>query len=289
MKMASQAGWKFAYLPYFGFKSLDSALDAVSSLGYEGIELASLIPYKTSADLSEVVRKARTRNLEISEAGFSQDFVVLDEDKRKERVRNTKEKIQMASECGISILKGLTGPYPWDKNALKIGVDLTEGRAWKLVLDSFNDLIGNCEKYEVYFALEACFGNLTRDYYTTKELLDSVNSKYLVTNMDPSHYNLYGNDVAWVVRRLGKDRIKHIHLKDSVGVPRDEGRDFIFPLLGEGSIDWKAFFDALRDIEYVGYFSAEFESMNYYKNILDSDPVKTAELSLQLMKKLASL
>jgi len=289
MLALNQPKWKFAYLPYFGFKSMDDALKSISALGYEGVELPSLIPYKTAKELSEVVAQAKSYNLEISEVGFSQDFIVLDEGKRKERVRETKEKIRIAAECSISILKGLTGPYPWDKNALHLGVDLTEGAAWKLVLDSFNDFIETCEKYNVFFALEACFGTLTRDYYTTKELLDSVNSKYLAINMDPSHYNLYGNDVAWVVRRLGKDKIKHVHLKDSVGVPRDEGRDFIFPLLGEGTIDWKAFFQALRDIGYEGYFSAEYESMNYFKNILDSDPTKTAELSLQLMKKLASL
>jgi sugar phosphate isomerase/epimerase len=280
--------WKFAYLPYFGFRSMDEALDAIASLGYEGVELPSLIPYKTAADLKAVVAKAASRNLEISEVGFSQDFVTLDEDKRKDRVKQTKEKIEVASDCGISILKGLTGPYPWDKNALKIGTDLTEGKAWQLVLESFNDFIGSCEKFSVYFALEACFGNLARDYYTTKELLDSVNSKYLVTNMDPSHYNLCGNDVAWVVRRLGKDRIKHVHLKDSVGTSRDEWRDFMFPLLGEGTIDWKSFFEALREIGYDGFLSAEFESMNYYKNVLDSDPRKTAELSLELMKKISA-
>jgi sugar phosphate isomerase/epimerase len=287
--MTLQSGWKFSYLPYFGFKSMDEALEIIASLGFEGVELPSLIPYKSATELREVVQKAKARGLEISEVGFSQDFITLDEGKRQERVRQTKEKIELASECGISIVKGLTGPYPWDKNALRLGVDLTEGTAWRLVLDSFNGFIDSCEKFQVYFALEACFGTLTRDYYTTKELLDSVNSKYLALNMDPSHYNLYGNDVAWVVRRLGKERIKHVHLKDSVGVPRDEGRDFIFPLLGEGTIDWKAFFDALRDIGYAGYFSAEYESMNYFKNILDSDPRRTAELSLQLMRKLASL
>jgi sugar phosphate isomerase/epimerase len=287
--MTLPSGWKFAYLPYFGFTSMDEALNAISSLGFEGVELPSLIPYNTSAELTRDIQKAKSRNLEISEVGFSQDFIVLDDDDRKEKVRQTKAKIQLASESGVSILKGLTGPYPWDKSALKLGVDVTEGQAWKMVIDSFNDFIETCEKFQVYFALEACFGTLTRDYYTTKELLESIKSKYLALNMDPSHYNLYGNDVAWVVRRFGKEKIKHVHLKDSIGVPRDEGRDFIFPLLGEGTIDWKAFFDALRDIGYRGFFSAEYESMNYFKNVLDSDPVRAAEISLRLMKKLASM
>jgi sugar phosphate isomerase/epimerase len=281
--------WKFAYLPYFGFKSMEEALNAISSLGYEGVELPSLIPYKSASELKNVIDQAKSFHLEVSEVGFSQDFVDLDESRRKEKVRATREKIQMASECSINIVKGLTGPYPWDKNALKLGIDISEGKAWQVVLESFSGVIEACEKYSVFFALEACFGNLARDYYTTKELLDSVSSKFMTLNFDPSHYNLYGNDVSWVVRRFGKDKIKHIHLKDSVGVPREEGRDFIFPLLGEGSIDWQAFFGALREIGYEGYFSAEYESMNYLKNVLDGDPVKAAEISLQLMKKLAQV
>src|SRR5579871_4691012 len=251
---------------------MEEALRDISDLGYEGVELPSLIPYKSAAELQNAVNQAKSFHLEISEVGFSQDFVDLDDGRRKEKVRATKEKIQMASECSIKIVKGLTGPYPWDKNALKLGTDISEGKAWEVVLESFNGFIDACEKYEVYFALEACFGNLARDYYTTKELLDYVGSKYLTLNFDPSHYNLYGNDVSWVVKRFGKDKIKHIHLKDSVGVPREEGRDFIFPLLGEGSIDWQAFFAALREIGYEGFFSAEYESMNYFKNVLDSDP-----------------
>ena len=98
--MVLQPGWKFSYLPYFGFTSMDEALNAISSLGYEGVELPSLIPYNNAAELKRDIQKAKSRNLEISEVGFSQDFIVLDEDVRKERVRQTKAKIQLASECG---------------------------------------------------------------------------------------------------------------------------------------------------------------------------------------------
>ena len=91
------------------------------------------------------------------------------------------------------------------------------------------------------------------------------------------------------MRRFGKDKIKHIHLKDSVGVPREEGRDFIFPLLGEGSIDWQAFFGALREIGYEGYFSAEVRVNELFEECPRRISVRSAEISLQLMKKLAQV
>lgn len=69
--------------------------------------------------------------------------------------------------------------------------------------------------------------------------------------MDPSHFRLYDNDVPWAVRRLGL-KIRHVHLKDMVGRPGMMGREFTFPLLGEGVVDWKAFAAALGDVEYTG-------------------------------------
>jgi len=149
----------------------------------------------------------------------------------------------------------------------KYPIDLTEGKAWTLVLKAFNQFVGEAEKNEVYLAVEAVFGHLCHDYYTMKDLLGNFNSKYLGVNMDPSHYALDRNDVPWVVKKFG-DKIKHVHLKDAIGKPGLHGEDFMFPLLGEGMIDWKGFLDALRSIDYKCFLSIEFESFGYYAKML---------------------
>jgi sugar phosphate isomerase/epimerase len=56
---------------------------------------------------------------------------------------------------------------------------------------------------------------------------------------------------AWLCRnpeghRAVGDRIKHVHLKDSAGLPGRDGETFIFPLLGEGQVDWVSFFAAMH-------------------------------------------
>jgi sugar phosphate isomerase/epimerase len=122
----------------------------------------------------------------------------------------------------------------------------------------------------VIVTVEPVFGMLVHDYYTVRELLGYFDSKHLGVNLDPSHFALYGNDVAWSVRRLGK-RVKHVHVKDAFGRPGVFGETFYFPFLGEGVVDWRAFFAALREVDYQGFLSLEFENDSYFNNVCDGD------------------
>ena len=141
------------------------------------------------------------------------------------------------------------------------------------------------EKNQAYVAIEECFGNLCRDCYTTKGLLDRVASKHLAINMDPSHYWLYGNDIGWVIRRFG-DMIKHVHLKDAIGRADEEGVDFMFPLMGESIVNWEHFFHSLKSINFNGYVAIEFESLTYFKSILGGDETKPVQFAHDEAKKL---
>ena len=97
--------------------------------------------------------------------------------------------------------------------------------------------------------------------------------------MAPSHLYLYDNDIPWAIRRLG-EKVKHVHIKDIVGRLGPFPQSFVFPLLGEGQIAWGPFYQALKDIDYRGFFTIEFESFVYYRHILRSDPERAARLSL---------
>ena len=80
-------------------------------------------------------------------------------------------------------------------------------------------------------------------------------------------------------------RIAHVHLKDAVG-DRPEPGKFLFPLLGEGQVDWTAFFGALQELGFGGFCSVEFESFDYYRQVLKGDPEAAARLSLQQVEAL---
>jgi sugar phosphate isomerase/epimerase len=96
---------------------------------------------------------------------------------------------------------------------------------------------------------------------------------------------LVGNDIPWVIRQLAS-RIRHVHLKDAVGRPGMFGETFVFPLLGEGVVPWAETFAAFDEIGYDGYFTVEFESWAYYRQVLGEDPVEAARVSLEILRRL---
>jgi len=282
MKVSFLAG-----LDFTKWKALE-VVKALKQLGYDGVEwtLAHFNPRTMSRQqLAETVRITRDNGLEISELVVQQNYVWIDEAKRKDAVALTKECIQACGEHNIPVINVFTGPPPWNPQAPKVGKDISEGAAWEMVFRAFDEIVSLAEGGKVCLAVEGVFGMLAHDFYTTKFLIDRYRSFHLGVNHDPSHGILYGNfDVGWVVEQWGT-RIKHVHLKDAVGVPDH----FLFPLLGEGLVDWTAFFGALKQIGYQGFCSVEFESFDYYRRVLGSNPVEAARISMENVRKLMGL
>lgn len=281
---------KWAYLASLGFAGMpaEQVVGHLAALGYHGVEwtLAHFHPGAHSpAQLARVAEVTREAGLGLSELVVQQDLVTLDEAARKERIALTIDCVRACADCGIPAVNVFTGPAPWDPAAPKLGRDITEGAAMDLVESAFSEILSVAEDVGVDLALEAVFGMACRDYYTTQELLRRLPSPRMNINMDPSHLVLYRNDVGMAVRAYG-ERIVHVHLKDVIGVPPDCGDSFLFPLLGEGLVDWPGFVGHLDAIGYDGYLSVEFESFGYYQAVLKGDPVAAARLSMEQIRAL---
>lgn len=280
---------KLAFLASLGYSEMapERVCASLKSIGYEGVEWtpAHFNPRTKSAqELADLVRVTEEHGLEISEVVVQQDLVCLDDKERGDRTAFALECIEAAAEVGVSTLNLFTGPAPWDDAAPRLGAGLSEGAAWEMLLEAFSLFVPAAEKHEVHLAVEGVFGMLCHDYYTTRLLIDHFDSPRLGVNFDPSHDILYGNvDSAWIARQWG-DRIKHMHLKDAVGVPA-MGK-FLFALLGEGLVPWEDLFTTLDEIGYAGFMSVEFESFTYYRTVMESDVEAAARLSMEQLRKL---
>ncbi len=280
---------KVGFRPNYGFESMEpeEVLKTLSEIGYKAVEwtLAHLDPRKKSVEeIKRVVDLTKQSDMEVSGVSVEQDLVVLDENIRKKTTDFFSQCIQTLSEAGITTIILCTGPFVFESDAPPIGKDITEGKAWDMVYKAYDIFVPQAEKFKMNLAVEPVWGMLCHDYYSLRNLIDHYDSGYLGVNVDPSHDILAGNlDVGWIVKSWG-NKIKNVHLKDAVGIPV-LGK-FIFPLLGEGNVDWTSFFSALEEIGYDGYLSVEFESERYYEQILGNDIKKAAELSLDTIKKL---
>jgi sugar phosphate isomerase/epimerase len=280
---------KVGFMASLGFASMkpEEVLKTLSEIGYKAVgwTLAHLDPREKSfEEIKRVVALTKRYGMEVSEVVVQQDLVVLDKNMRKKTKDFVSQCIQTFSEAGITTINLITGPKSWESDAPRIGKDIAEGKAWDMVFEAFDAFVPQAEKFKMNLAVEGVFCMLCHDYYSTRNLIDHYDSSYLGVNFDPSHDILAGNlDVGWIVKSWS-NKIKHVHLKDAVGI--EVLGKFIFPLLGEGNVDWTSFFSALKEIGYSGYLSVEFESFKYYEQILGNDIKKAAVLSLDNIRKL---
>ena len=265
----------------------EKVVKSLKQIGYEGLgwTLNHFNPRKkTPAELKALIEISRNEGLGVSELVVQQDIICVDESIRKDRIDFGSECINAAGEFGIKTVNMFTGPVPWNPDAARLNKDISISVAWKMAFEAFGQWLQTAEDVEVNIAVEGVFGMLCHDYYTTKFLLDNFNHPLLGVNFDPSHDILYGNcDVEWLINQWG-DKIKHSHIKDAAGQP--EMGKFLFPLIGEGLVDWNQYFTAFDKIGYDGFCSVEFESFNYLKTVLKNDIEQAALLSFRNISKL---
>lgn len=283
---------RLAFLASLGYAKMppQQVVQSLSAIGYQGVEWtpAHFDPRThTQAELEQLVEITLDAGLAISEVVVQQDLICLDERVRQDRIGHTLECIDAAGKTGVKTLNLFTGPAPWDPTAPVVGRDIPMGAAWGQMLEAFDRFVSAAAQADVGLAVEGVFGHLCHDYFSTRALIDHYRQNCLGVNFDPSHDVLYGNtDTGWLVRQWGAV-IKHVHLKDAVGIP--VMGQFLFPLLGEGRVDWPGLFAALDEIDYRGFCSVEFESFDYLSRVLGDDIEAAARLSFDQVQALRRL
>ncbi len=266
----------------------EKVLEILSHIGYKAVSWrpqAFDIAQKGQHGLRDLERLTRQFGMVVTEANLQLDMITPDPAVRRERIGYLQKYVLAAGEAGGVAIKTNTGPAPWNPQALRIPADISEGQAWESVSSILQEVLPLAEQSGVPFLIEPTFGHLCHDYYTFSELLRLVPSPNLGVVVDPSHFYLYDNDIPWAIRRLG-DSVKHVHVKDIVGKLGPFPSSFVFPLLGEGQIEWTPLLQALKDINYRGFFTIEFESFTYYRRVLRSDPVRAAQQSFDDFRQL---
>ena len=285
----SQVTWGYVVSAGFESWSPEEIISTLSRLGYHNIEwtLDHFNPrLRSSTELKNMIRLGQDEGLVDSQVAAFIDFISGDCDARQDKLQLAIETINAAADSGVSLVSIYAGPNSWDPRAPQIPLELTTSEAWGRLWATLDVLYPLAEAEGLTLCFKPCVGSLAYDYFSTLPVIDQYGqSKSFGINLDPSHLVLYGNDIAWVVSEYA-DLIKHVHLKDVFGMPGDEGRHFMFPLLGEGITDWLSLYTALKDQKYCGSFSIIFEAFTYFSNVLDQDPVAAASLSREQACKL---
>ncbi len=131
-------------------------------------------------------------------------------------------------------------------------------------IEFFNSLIPFCKEYNVLVALENMFGSNQNNFQiipnvcsTGKEFaeyIDALDPRYFTACLDIGHAGLVGETAENMVRTLGHDRLKALHVHDN-----NHLHD-LHTLPFTQSLNWQAITAALKEIRYTGDFTFEADS-----------------------------
>lgn len=297
--------------------TLEEVCQAVSRLGYDGIELSEghFNPQKAAenkeyaAEIKNILSqnclmcKAISGHLSGQCVGDLYDsrldaFVPEGLRGRPAEIREwaiarMKTIAKAAANMDVHVVTGFMGSPVW-KYWYSFPATPQEmvDKAYDEIYELWSPIFDEFDRLDVRFALEVHPTEIAFDYYTTQRLLARFDWRpTLGLNFDPSHLLWQGINPTLFLRNLS-DRIYHVHLKDValnldglsgiLGSHLEFGdgrRGWNFRSLGRGQVDFEGIIRELNHCGYDGPLSVEWEDS-------DMDRIFGAKESLEFARRI---
>jgi sugar phosphate isomerase/epimerase len=237
--------------------TLEGAIDSIAGLGYRGVELMADVPHAYPPEMPEeravaVRKQIAAVGLEISNINaftlFAQGDTYhptwIEDDLRlvARRIEHTANVIRMAAALGAERISlqpgGPRGRTPKDVALRRYEAGLQE-------------VLPLAEALGVTLMIEPEPGLTIQRSDECVAFLERVNHPRLKMNADLGHFYCVGEDPAAVVRQHAR-HIAHVHVED---IGENRVHQHLVP--GEGAIDFREIFTALRGVAYDGWVTVE--------------------------------
>lgn len=245
------------------------------NLGADGVQIYAVNGEMDPDNLSSSARKemkdyVSSMGLEISAlCGDLAGHGFQDKQANVRKVEKSKRILDLALDLGTNIVTTHIGIVPYD----------TESEVYETMLHACEELGRYATTRNAYFAIET--GPETATHL--RIFLDNLSTKGVSVNFDPANMVMVTGDDPVLGVHILRDYIVHTHVKDGIRYkdvdPRDvygalgyapmdhakiaamvsSGDYFKEVRLGEGRVDFNAYFAALQQIGYTGYLTIERE------------------------------
>ena len=136
--------------------------------------------------------------------------------------------------------------------------EYVDGSMFDRTIRNLRRIMPVAEENRVQLALENHFG-ITASGQDVVRIIEGVASPWLGANYDPANFVPAGVDPIEAGRQLAP-YIRHCHLKDAVYVGSTHYSGYAYLEVGAGIVDYPRVIELLRDIDYQGFLSLEYES-----------------------------
>ncbi len=227
-----------------GFESVEVALSPAGDIGLD----------MTEKKAREVLRSAADAGIRISSVAtglfWGKSLAADDPAVRSEALEIGKKLIDVAAwlEAGaVLVIPGAVDVF-FDRSVPVVDYGTVLGRATEAV----GKLLPRAAGAKIVMGLENVWNKFLVDPLAMKQFIDQFKSPWVGAYFDVGNAMLTGYPEQWI-RILGK-RIVRVHLKD---FRRAVGTADGFVDILSGDVDWPAVLQALRDVGYEGFLTAE--------------------------------
>ena len=238
----------------------------------DGVDLLEYYWKDKEVEIRNVPEWIKENGLVHSCFGIGNNFAVNTEDEMQKQVDYVKQGVETASRLGVDKVR-IFGGHVDDRMSKAEGLDK--------VKRGIEKCLPYAEENKIMFVLEN-HGDLPGLSHEVKEIIEEFNSPFLRCNLDIGNFmNKIGKkeDPVSATRNL-INHVSHVHVKDAKYYDKPRPGACI---AGEGIIPVKECLQILKDHNYQGYLSLEFEDRTI-------DDIEGTKRSMDFIKEtLASL
>jgi myo-inositol catabolism protein IolH len=262
---------KIALDPYmFRALPMDDMVRTVAELGYAYIELSPrddfmpffLHPRADDERVAALKRSLRTHGVQLSSVLPLYKWSSPDETERQAAVRYWKRMIQITADLECPLMNSEFNGRP--ERAAE-----SEAAFWR----SLEELLPVFEREGIALNLEAHPDDFCEENTPAVDLVRAINKPWVnYLYCAPHSFHLSGAqqagaDIAAMMRYAG-EKLQHVHIADSFNHKGSSGLRYILnppgtPArihqhldIGQGEVDWDAFFGTLRELNFDGVATA---------------------------------
>lgn len=236
----------------------------VAELGYDSIELSprpDFIPFfvHPRADkrrITEFRRALDDAGVEVATVLPLYHWAGPDEEERQNAVRYWKRAIEITVELGVDTMNT-------EFNGRPEAAPASEGQFWR----SLDELLPIFERENIQLRLEPHPDDFIEDGREAVDMIRGINHPNVTFLYCAPHTFHMGGDLAGIMEYAG-DLLTHLHVADSFDHRASSGLRYIVNPpgstcrihqhldIGQGEVDWNAFFATLKTLEFDGIMTA---------------------------------
>ncbi|MFD1608233.1 sugar phosphate isomerase/epimerase family protein [Oceanobacillus luteolus] len=236
-------------------------IEYAKGLSLDGVELLDIY-WKSKAkdqEIIQVIEAIRNNNLQVSAYDVTNNFVKESSKERALEVAKVEEGIRIAKQLGTSIVRVFCGD-------LHENVTYDEGQEW--IVEGLKKSAILAEQEQIYLAVEN-HGLLAGKSRQVDEIIRKVGSPYVKSTFDAGN-SLLVHEKPQDAFDLLKNEIVHVHFKDfrekkqsepTSGFRSTLGVELIGTVPGDGQVDLPYIVEGLKEINYDGWLSIEYEGI----------------------------